>query len=439
MRRILRPVGALVARSVPPSWLSFPVSRPALHGGLVFDSSRSVADGHSSLEPVQSSTAPASAAAAAAAAAAAPTQLGFRAHAHILQGICRSHDPPVNKRRRVHGVVRKLEERHIEWLGELHIVNPAASGRDCAALLAALRTARPFLHTHRLQRSGGANNREARHFIPAEEAESDWTGVSPYFLPEVSDALCLCLRLSSEAYRDRPDKLLVLLDCAVSLELGDTEAMQTLVIGLTARDHCANCSAHELVDTLRLLSLAVKRCKLQPPPLDHIFCRLPSEKAISPRESLHVLSSLVRLRNNQRAVEVGSAVSRNAVSGVPEYGVKDVVFGLEAVAILNVCHETYAAAVLDRCTDLAPVMSTKELGDVCKYVGLLQPHRPTNNVALSCGREMRRVLPALEARAEQLLGTFSLRDARYVLRCFSQHKARHSILLSRLTPYANDS
>lgn len=367
---------------------------------------------------------------------------GFVSHARMLQMIARGDDTPSQKRRRVQGIVRKMEAHCVDWLAELTLSTRSDPGNanEAAVLLAALKQAKPFLESHRLERMGGIDSRKVQQFVSRDEAdEGEWSGVSPYFGPELSDALCLCLRLAAAPSSQTPAaQQRELLDCAVTLELSDTDALQTLVRVLTSREYCATCSAHELVETLRLLSLAVKRCKLQPPPLDHVLCRLPGERALSARDALQVLSSLVRLKDSQRAVEVANAVSRNAVASVPLYTVKDVVYGLEAVAILNTCHEAYAGAVLDRCTELAPSMTPRALGDVCKYVALLQPHRPANNVAVSCSREIRRVLPALAQRAEELVGTFSLRDARYVLRCLTQHKVRHSLLFSRLTPFASD-
>lgn len=327
----------------------------------------------------------------------------------------------------------------MEWLAELTAKTPqAALGSECAALLTSLRLSSHYMDSHHSERRSGAGAAGAHAFMTPEDADTTWSGVSPFFSAELSDALCVCLRQAVQSTTLSSDDLRELLDCAVTLELSDAAALQSIVRQLTSREYCATCETKDLVETLRLLSLAVKRCKLQPPPLDHIFCRLPSEKALSPRDALQVLSSLVRLRKNQSAVEVGNAVSRRAVPGVSTYTVKDIVFGLEAIAILNTCHEAYAGEVLSRCTELVPTMSPKAVGDVSKYVTFLQPHRPSHNVAVSCSREIRRLLPALERRAEALLGQFSLRDARCVLRCFTEHKVRHSILFSRLTPYVSD-
>jgi hypothetical protein len=279
------------------------------------------------------------------------------------------------------------------------------------------------------------HDRSARRGDDADE----WSGASPFFSLQTSDVLCLCLRecAMGAAASTQPDALLELLKCAVALELGEVEVLQHIVYALTKANVCRQRSPSEAVQLLHFISLAVKRCKLPPPPLDRVLSVLPSSTLTS-RENLMVLSALHRIPT-AHAGDVVASVSRKAATQAAAYNVKDVVYGLEVSAMLAGCNEVYVAAILDRTSELAPTMTPRQLGSVCKYVSLLSPSRRHDTLALSCGTELRRLLPLLVERAEQLLGQFHLRDSRNVLRCFREHKVRHSLIFSRLTPIAEDN
>lgn len=344
-------------------------------------------------------------------------------HCRLLRTITSSHDSVSVKRRRLSGVLAKLETSGVEWIAEAP--SEAQRAKGCKLLLSTLSAAVPLMkQKDNLQLGGGVGM----------SGSATWSGVSPYFTETTNDTLCMCLQLSTKS-ASGPVELLELLGIAVNLQLSAIEPLECLVVQLTTRSFCAQAPLSQLVELLRLLSLAVKRCKLPPPPLDYLFCRLPHAN-LGSRESLQVLSSLVRLNDN-KGREVCSVVSRKASQQVETYTVRDVIYGLEAVAMLDTCNCTYAGVVLDRCAELAPTMNSKEVGDVCKYISLLNTHRSRNAVAFALTPELRRVLPAIVERAQQLLGQFSLRDARCILRCLNEHHVRHSILFSRLTPFVS--
>lgn len=342
-------------------------------------------------------------------------------------GIVESRTRVPVKRRRVAEAVGVLLEQ-LTSLDTMTLLDQTANAELCGILLQSLALAAHFLpRTY-------APREPLDAFTEREEVQS-WAGSSPYFPTAVNDALCLCL-VRAATPTAAPRDLRGLLESAVCLELAETETLQLICQRLTSREAVQRATPAELVDTLRLISLAVKRCKLQTPAVDRVLCQLVAS-TLTPRESLHVLSSLLRLKE-KRAVEVCATVSRKAVPHTAAYSAKDLSYALAAITYLTGCNEVYAGAVLTRCTTLAPTMSPTELGDVCKYVGLLNPTRRTNDVATTCAKELSRLLPALANRAEQLVGSFSFRDARYVLRCLTQHKVRHSLLFSRLTPIATN-
>ncbi|AIN97875.1 hypothetical protein LPMP_203810 [Leishmania panamensis] len=279
--------------------------------------------------------------------------------------------------------------------------------------------------------------RSSRRARRAPDKDETWSGASPYFSLPASDLLCLCLRESAMADpRTGPDVLRELLLCAVKLELGEMEVLQHIVNVLTNADACRHQTSSEQVELLNSVSLAVKRCKLPRPPLDRVLCILP-RATLSVRENLQVLSSIHRLQHTHMT-DVVATVSRKAAQQTNEYSVKDVIYGLEVAALLPGCNEVFVAGVLLRAGALAPHMSAKHLGAVCKYVALLNPSRRQNTLSYSCGKELRALLPLLVERTEQLLGHFRLHEARHVLRCFREHKVRHSLIFSRLTPIAVD-
>lgn len=350
-------------------------------------------------------------------------------HCRLLARILRGGDEDAVKARRVRGVVRQLEAHHVDWLARDFVSAPPAQvGR---AALEALALSVAYLSR---QRSGSRSS----SFADASD-DAEWVGSTPFFSPELSDALALCFQ---HAAHDRAATVaddLALLDCTVRLELADGDTLGYLVGRVVSRSACAGRSPEALVEVLRLVSLAVKRCKLTTtPPMEHVLAPLPSAQ-LSARDALQVLSSLLRLKHAVWAIDVGEAVSRRSVPQVRRYTARDVIYGLEAVALLDSCSEVYAAAVLDRCAELAPSLTAPQLGDVAKYVALLNPTRRSGNtVALACENELSRTLPAMVERAEQLIGTFTIRDARCVLRCLSEHRVRHTMVFSRLTPLISE-
>ncbi|KAG5491835.1 hypothetical protein JIQ42_01744 [Leishmania sp. Namibia] len=373
----------------------------------------------------------------------APVNLSYTCH--LLDSICREPQADPVKRKRVRGAVRQMESSIVDSFAATTMSLTPPQRLDLMrhwlrSLAAAVRYLSRLEDSPRTpendegDRFSLRSSRRARH--DPHEGET-WSGASPYFSLPTSDLLCACLRECAMGDpKTGPEVLRELLLCAVKLELGELEVLQHIVHILTKTDACRHQTPSEQVELLNNVSLAVKRCKLPVPPLDLVLCGV-LRTTLSARENLLVLSSIHRLKHTH-AADVAAIVSRRAAKQIGEYNFKDVVYALEVAALLPGCNEVFVAGVLKRAGTLAPRMSPKQLGVVCKYVALLNPSRRQNTVAYSCGRELRALMPLLVERAERLLGQFRLHEARYVLRCFREHKVRHSLIFSRLTPIAED-
>ncbi|GET92475.1 hypothetical protein, conserved [Leishmania tarentolae] len=377
-------------------------------------------------------------------AAVAPVDLSYTCR--LLDSICSAQQSIPIKRKRVRGAVQRMESSVVDSFAAATVSLRTSQKRDMMyQWLRSLAAAVNYLPRQEasLDASQGIEadrfsqrlSRRARH--DTHESEN-WSGASPYFSLPTSDLLCLCLRECAMASPTAdPEVLHNLLLCAVKLELGEVEVLKHIVHVLTTTELCRRRTPSEQVELLNIVSLAVKRCKLPLPPLDRVLCVVLGA-TLSARENLVVLSSIHRLQH-MHTVETVAAVSRKAAEQTAEYNIKDVVYGLEVAALLPGCNEVFVAGVLLRAGELAPNMSPKHLGAVCKYVSLLNPSRKQNTFSYSCGRELRALLPLLVERTEQLLGHFRLQEARYVLRCFREHRVRHSLIFSRLTPIAGDA
>ncbi|EAN95843.1 hypothetical protein, conserved [Trypanosoma cruzi] len=346
---------------------------------------------------------------------------GLVDHCKLLQKIHMDQQPYHVKRKRIQGVLRKMETNYIHWLRE-------CGTKESLLVLETLAGVSSYL---KKGRSATVNVQQR----DKEEGE-EWTGASPYFLPGVNDWLCVLLERGAR-HASRPDECMTLLWAAAELELADTPTLQHLCRQLLKEEYTGSAAPGELVRVIQLVSLLVKRCRMPIPQIDYLLCRL-SAASLDSRESINVLSSLLRMRA-RNSVEVVRAVSRRAVEHVATYTARDVIYALEAIALLNCCHESYAGAVLNRCIALHAELKPAELGSVCKYVAMLNVSRRNNETAFFCSKELRRLLPALLRRAEQLLGRFSLRDARCVMGCLQQHKVHHSVVFSRLTPLVSEN
>lgn len=376
---------------------------------------------------------------------AAVTPLDLSYTCRLLDSICGEQHSNLVKRKRVRGAVHRMESSVVDSFAAATVSLTAQQRRELMRhWLRSLAAAVKYLPRQETSlgvsdgvdadRFSPRSSRRARH--DAHEGET-WSGASPYFSLPTSDLLCVCLRECAMADPTTgPDVLRELLLCAVKLELGEVEVLKHIVHVLTSTDVCRHRTSSEQVELLNIVSLAVKRCKLPLPPLDRVVCVLVGA-TLSARENLVVLSSIHRLQH-MHATDMVAAVSRRAATQTRKYNIKDVVYGLEVAALLPGCNEVFVAGVLLRAGELAPHMSPKQLGAVCKYVSLLSPTRKQNTLSYSCGRELRALLPSLVERTEQLLGRFRLHEARHVLRCFREHKVRHSLIFSRLTPIAED-
>jgi hypothetical protein len=266
------------------------------------------------------------------------------------------------------------------------------------------------------------------------DKHSNWSGSSPYFSDETTMALSAWLSVAENSLTDPRDRLL-LLRAAVQLEIGDVRTLQMLARSVCSKAAAVKWSPSELCAVVHVVSLALKRRKAAPPDLTFILASIAPQKNLSVADSLQVLTALVRIRE-RRCWDVADALSRRLVSKVDLFSSNEVVFAMEVVALLEGCSEQFAVRVIDACVVHAPRLSPKGLADVCKYITVIGN---ATMKAGNCGgsilsRGIRRLLPALEQRAESLLGSFSRRDARCVMKCFQAFHVRNSIVFSQLTP-----
>lgn len=260
-------------------------------------------------------------------------------------------------------------------------------------------------------------------------------GASPFTAAMFQDFISLCVEVATPATLNDPSLLLSLLSAAVALEASGAP-LEELCRRVTTEKWFLQSSPHTMCTALHLVSLAVKRCQMVPPSLFFLFSRLAAVSKWESRDVLRILSSLTRLRSPYD-MEVSNRVSRFGVDHVKHYTGKDVVFALTAIAYLKKMDECYASEVLRRCVDVMAHASADLVGDVSKYVALLNTsQRQQHTVAASCAPLIQRVVYTIADRSLQLLGKFSLRDAKYVLRCLQQYNVKHSLVFASLVPFA---
>eukprot|EP00796_Vickermania_ingenoplastis_P004413 gene4413-3212_t len=330
-------------------------------------------------------------------------------HSRLLRSIGKSQGNTGRSRRRALGVLNKLEREAPDWLliGEgPSLVDPL----HYAQLVVAVSAVRSLL-----PRRGFSG----RSSVPGDQGE-DWTGSSPYCSPTFNDMLALCVSVAAKEH----------LPVSELLPLLSAVALEALCRQATSPEVVPRLSTAELCEVLRLVTLATKRCKATPPPLAVLYSYLSSCGPLKPREVLQVLSALSRLQA-PNTLDVARSVSRRGLGHPEKYTSQDLVFALLALAFVDGVDVTYASEVLSRCCIMVPAFSSEILGDASKYVARLHPQRAGKVVARSCEREVRRVAYAIADRAKELLGKFTVRDARYVLRCLTEHQVRHSITNSK--------
>lgn len=350
------------------------------------------------------------------------------------------------KRRRITGILRKLELDAPSWLlpsltvENTHTKPSSFHGSEVLP---------PELMVSFLSAIASAKFLFRGVSSTASDAGPGTPAVNPY---EVSDsfqdfvALCVGVgarddRFSSSSSSPSPAlyaRWLSLLSAAVLLEASGTQ-LEALCQKLAAPESLSHATPAMLSTALHWISLAVKRCEMVPPVLLPLFARVMEVPRWERPEVLSILSSLVRLRSTYD-MEVAHRVSRLGMSHVPQYTTKEVVFGLTSMAYVSHIHEGYGRAVLQRCLEVLPEVPAKEMGDIAKFVALLNTNtRRHHTMALACGPSIRRVVYAIADRSQELLGTFSFREAKYVLRCLKQHDVKHALVFASLVPVAMTS
>lgn len=383
-------------------------------------------------------------------------------HTRLLSSILSSSsstDTLHRKQRRVMGIIQKLEKDAPAWLlpslerrkecsGERK-EQLGLKGEEVVELLSAMASAKNlFLGTKKygsFGRGGGSGGGGGGSLWPPSPS-----GESCFASPAFQDFISLCVGVgatcadsSSSSHHDHHhhhQPLLSLLSAAITLEASGAP-LEELCRFVTTAEFLRRLSSPAMrCATFHLVSLAVKRCGVLPPSLLSLFSSLAEVPRWEHEEVLFILSAFVRVHSSFD-MEVACRVSHLGIAHVPQYTVKDLVFALTAMAYLKKIDERYAGEVLQRCVEILPQTSPREVGDISKYMALLNANRArlgSNRIAASafCAPLIRRVVYTIADRSGKLLGKFSIREAKYVLRCLKQHDVRHGLVFASLVPVA---
>lgn len=350
-------------------------------------------------------------------------------HTRLLLSILSSGESTSKRCRRVKGVLAKLEEDASHWLLVSPTASPVVPRHVYAELLRSLALC---------CRTLGGRGR----FLSASKEDGDEHDVNSNelrFTTRFKDLLSICANLALESNDSNkrvltPKERLHFLSVLIELQL-EGECVSKLLQEATSTAMIREASTEEQIQTLRIVSLAVKRCEVIPPPLLCLLGHITTATQLSPNDVLQILSSLVRLRLPYDG-EVTRRVSLLGATHPANYNSRELIFSLTAISFLTDVDPLYATKVLQRVSELCPSLSPSYIGDVSKYIGLLNETRKRNALAKQCEAEIRRAVYAIVDRAQDLLHQFSVRDARYVVRCLKQHNVRHSLVFASLVPRA---
>ncbi|CUI15600.1 Hypothetical protein, putative [Bodo saltans] len=271
---------------------------------------------------------------------------------------------------------------------------------------------------------------------------------------------------NSQCTNEDVARLYEILDHCVQLEVCDPATLTAACRTLTSKTATNVMSNADAVDVLHVVTLCHKRRRVLIPNLDTLLLPIQAAKDLDSRRVLSVLSSLSRVHRGggPNYSEVSKIISRRLgekfrnsaedhqkqyvvagglegtvprISNTEEFSNKDIVFALRTATLCEVA-TSFTAVSLEMCTQRSSTLSTEELGNVCKYLKHMHTSKSLGHITRStCGKETRRLIPRLLTRTNELLGTFSLRDARHVLECFDAFQQRHSVIFSQLTPFVS--
>lgn len=349
----------------------------------------------------------------------------------------------------------------------------AGSSSNALILLSALADAATALARRRHEHF--ANNPLFGATTTKHRSQSSTALTSPYMDDDASDHVSALLTAVAHRLGPRapPSEVFELMNIAARLEIGDVDTLSFLSRQLLSRHSVKQMSATDLVQSLHIVTLCVKRRGIPIPNLEACMVSLVSNaKGLSIQDSLVALSSILRVRKDRQCIDalkiltsrVAAKISaarfpsalhadrgsRPSACDNDEFDVggrtqqkavallsgNDVVFGLRIAAFTHGCSIDFVEVVLLECADLSPTLSPKQLGDVCKALRAIHVSRDRGHLTrTTCGRVTRRLVPQLVKRAEALLGQFSLRDARCVLELFETFQVKHSMVFAQLTPF----
>jgi hypothetical protein len=261
---------------------------------------------------------------------------------------------------------------------------------------------------------------------------------SPYLSNDFADFLAAWMDRSvihaNPPLSKRPyQEVLDLVETCTFLHVGGDATLREAGNILTTTSALKALSMDQVVQALDSLTLVTKRVGIvYVRGISNILTRI-GYNELTLRQGLVVLSSLVRVKE-ERSLEVVRLVTRKSIPFVSRYSHHDIIFGLRAAAFLHNVHEGYATSLIAAATAKVPTMSPSTLGALCHLMELMKGSKRSAHLLHGTAlREVNRLMPAILERTKQLLGRFSLKDARYVMRCLTLFKTRHSVVFAELT------
>ena len=261
---------------------------------------------------------------------------------------------------------------------------------------------------------------------------------SPYLSNEFADFLAAWMDRSVAGAQPplskRPHhEVLDLAETCIFLHIGGDSTFREIGNILTSPAALKSLPIDEVLQVLDALTLVTKRIGIvYVRGISNVLSRIGSND-LTPRQGLIVLSGLVRVKE-ERSLEVVRNVTRKGIPHIANYSPQDIVFGLRAATFLHNVHEAYATNLIAAATAKAPLMSPSTLGSLCHLLEIMKGSKRSSHLLTGTAqREVNRLMPAILERTKQHIGKFSLRDARYVMRCLTVFKMRHSVVFAELT------
>ena len=261
---------------------------------------------------------------------------------------------------------------------------------------------------------------------------------SPYVSNDLADMLGAwmdrCIARATPSLSKRPyAETLELLETCAFLHIGGDSALREIGNTVTSTQVLRSMTLADVVRALDAISLITKRMGIVfTRGISNILVNIGS-KELSSEQTLIVLSSLVRTRE-ERQLEIVRQLTRRGMSHVAGYTPQEIVFGLRAATLLRNVHEGYVLHLLGTAASKVILMGPSTLGTLCHLLEMMKGSKRSSHFLTGpAQRELNKLLPVILEQTKKHLGKFTLRDARYIMRCLTVFKMRHAVVFAELT------